>query len=324
MDKISELSLQDLQFLLGVKKLGGIVRAGDLFGLSPSAASRAMNRIRSLLGDACFVKGQDGLVTTEYFDRIEEHVVRILETSRLLQREDAFNPADCRTTFRISCVMAEAGHIVGGVLPQLIREAPEATLEVSYHGGEFAGIFSNTFHFAIVTAVELPPNVHYLNLYPTDRVVVVRKGHPLTRLKRPLSLDDLQKYDRVSGKLDRTSAWTGPDQGLFPNERHHARAKLVTTRLNLGWEVLENTDLICILGWRAAEIGMRANALTALALPRAMREFNPMCQLIWTDYTHNNKACIWLRGLFAQWRAQEAKRIAQLVAEKKGPPGYAE
>ncbi len=324
MDRISKLSLQDLQFLLEVKKLGGIVRAGAILGLSPSAASRTMNRIRGLLGDACFVKGQDGLVTTEYFDSVEAHLAAILATARLLQRRDDFNPAECRTSFRLSCVMAEASHIVGGVLPQLIRQAPEASLEVSYHGGEFAGIFSNTFHFAIVTAVELPPNVHYLNLYPTDRVVLLRKDHPLTRLNRPLTLADLEKYDRVSGKLDRTSSWTGPDQGLFPNERYLTRTKLITTRLNLGWEALENTDLISILGWRAAEIGMRANNLTALPLPKALREFNPMCQLIWTDHTHNDKACIWLRGLFADWRDQEAKRIAKLVAEKKGPPGYEE
>ena len=36
--------------------------------------------------------------------------------------------------------MAEVGHIVGDVLPQLIRQAPRAGLEVSYHGGEFRGL----------------------------------------------------------------------------------------------------------------------------------------------------------------------------------------
>ena len=36
--------------------------------------------------------------------------------------------------------MAEVGHIVGDVLPQLIRQVPRAGLEVSYHGGEFRGL----------------------------------------------------------------------------------------------------------------------------------------------------------------------------------------
>ena len=172
--------------------------------------------------------------------------------------------------------------------------------------------------------MELPPNVHFLNLYPTDRVVLVRKGHPLTRLQRPLRNEDLQKFDRISGKIDRMTGWTGPDQGLFPNERYRGHTKLLTTRLNVGWEALEQTDLISILGWRAAEIAMRANNLTVLALPPEHRSFNPMCQLIWTDYTHNNPACVWLRGLFADWRDREAKRIAQLVKKQKGPPGYDE
>ena len=324
MDKLAQLSLQDMQFLLEIRKTGGIVRAGERFGWSPSAASRAVNRIRSLLGNACFVKGQEGLTATDYFDSVEEHLRTILKTAQLLKQPDDFNPAECTTMFRISCAMAEVGHIVGGVLPQLIKQAPLAGLEVSYHGGEFSGLFSKTFHFAIVTAVELPPNVHFLNLYPTDRVVLVRKGHPLTRLQRPLRNEDLQKFDRISGKIDRMTGWTGPDQGLFPNERYRGHTKLLTTRLNVWWEALEQTDLISILGWRAAEIAMRANNLTVLALPPEHRSFNPMCQLIWTDYTHNNPACVWLRGLFADWRDREAKRIAQLMKKQKGPPGYDE
>ena len=56
--------------------------------------------------------------------------------------------------FRISCAMAEVGHIVGDVLPQLIRQAPRAGLEVSYHGGEFRGLSLNNGQsvFAAVTA----------------------------------------------------------------------------------------------------------------------------------------------------------------------------
>ncbi len=42
--------------------------------------------------------------------------------------------------FRISGAMVEVGHIVGDVLSQLIRQAPRAGLEVSYHGGEFRGL----------------------------------------------------------------------------------------------------------------------------------------------------------------------------------------
>ena len=53
--------------------------------------------------------------------------------------------------FRISCAMAEVGHIVGDVLPQLIRQAPRAGLEVSYHGGEFRGL-----SLKINTRLELP------------------------------------------------------------------------------------------------------------------------------------------------------------------------
>ena len=58
--------------------------------------------------------------------------------------------------FRISCAMAEVGHIVGDVLPQLIRQAPRAGLEVSYHGGEFRGL-----SLKINTRLELYNTVYY-------------------------------------------------------------------------------------------------------------------------------------------------------------------
>ena len=52
--------------------------------------------------------------------------------------------------------MAEVGHIVGDVLPQLIRQAPRAGLEVSYHGGEFRGL-----SLKINTRLELYNTVYY-------------------------------------------------------------------------------------------------------------------------------------------------------------------
>lgn len=63
-----------------------------------------------------------------------------MKTAQLLRHPDDFNSAECTTMFRISGAMAEVGHIVGDVLPQLIRQVPRAGLEVSYHGGEFRGL----------------------------------------------------------------------------------------------------------------------------------------------------------------------------------------
>ena len=176
--------------------------------------------------------------------------------------------------------------------------------------------------FALVTEVDLPPDVHTMRLYKTDRVVLLRKNHPLAKLDRPLKMDDLAQYGRVTIRSGRTSAWSGPDQSIFPAERFMEHTRYSTTRLNTAWEAMENCDLIAICGWRAAETAMRGYNLTALALPADCNAPNPWNVLIWPDFIHHDPGCIWLRGIFSEWVKIEAERVKKLAQEGKGPPGY--
>lgn len=65
--------------------------------------------------------------------------------------------------------------------------------------------------FAIVTDVDVAPDVHRLRLYPLERVVLMRRNHPMTRLRRALTAEDLAHWDRVSIQTGRISSWVGSD-----------------------------------------------------------------------------------------------------------------
>lgn len=309
---LEQLTFGDLQFLMALDRAGGITKAGEAMNLSPSTASRTLKKIRETLGDPCFLTVKDGLTATEYFSKIRPVIQDILDRMPALNPE-GFSPMSCRRCFRISCVMAEVSHIIGGIAPIFLKEAPFARIHLSHHDNEFEQVLSGNVDFAIVTRVGLPPDIHYLDLYPIERVVLFRKGHPLSKLGRQLKAYDLQFYDRASISTGRHNYWTSPDQSIFPFEKFRERTRLSTTRFNAVWEALEQTDLIAICGYRAAEIAVRANNLDFLPLPSDIAEPNIWNSLIWGDRTHQDEGCIWLRKLFSEWGKADTARVQKLL-----------
>ncbi|MCF0253190.1 MAG: LysR family transcriptional regulator [Duodenibacillus sp.] len=244
----------------------------------------------------------------------------ILEAAGRLA-EGSFVAAECTRTFRISSMMTEVGHVIGGVLPMMLAEAPGASLALQRVDNEFAAVFEGAVDFAIVTEERLPPEAHFLKLYPLDRVVLMRRQHPLARLGRPLLLEDLQDCRRVTIRTGRSSYWTGPDQDLFPNERAMQRTAFATSRFYAAWEAMERCDLISVCGWRAAEIAMRGHDLVALPLPSDFKEKNRWNVLMWADSRHRDEDCVWLRRIFARWAVEEERRVRALYEAGRWIPG---
>lgn len=318
---IESLSILDLKLLCEIDRVKSITHAGANLNLSPSKASRMLKHIRAQLGDECFAVTKDELVSTAYFDRVRPVIEQILGLSKNLAPQP-FDPRTTKRVFRLTCVMAEVSHVLGGVIPMMMESAPKARLDLCKNDDEFSGLFSRRADFAIVTESDLPPDVHVMRLYTVDRVILLRRNHPLTKIQRPLELKDVLHYGRVTIRSGRSSAWTGPDQGIFPAERFMEHTRFSTTRLNTGWEAMQNSDLIAVCGWRAAEIAMRAYDLTALPLPVDCGASNPWNVLIWPDFSHHDPGCIWLRNIFACWAKKEALRIEALTKLGKGPPTY--
>lgn len=319
MKQISNLSIRDLQFLAEVGKYGVVLRAGQFFNLSPSAASRNFSRIRACFPSEIFEQKDGKWEPTDYYREIRPQLEAILRAASSLE-EQAFDPKESVRTFVLTCMMTEITSVISGILPKLIERAPKVRLDLSKHENELAAVMEGKADFAVVTEVDLPPEVHTLRLYPITRVILLRKGHPLTRIKGPLLTRYLQPYDRVSIRTGRSASWTSPDQGVFTYERFMEHTRYSTSRFYSAWGAMEKTDLIAVCGWKAAEIAMRAYKLTALALPVDFETPEMWNSLIWSDARHRDPAHIWVRGLFREWAEEDALECSRKEAAGKGPP----
>src|SRR6185295_7194275 len=79
-----------------------VTRAAERLGITQSAASHALGRLRELLGDPLLVRGPGGaMVPSTLALRLAPQLRKVLEDLAGVLRGETFDPATARRTFRI-------------------------------------------------------------------------------------------------------------------------------------------------------------------------------------------------------------------------------
>jgi DNA-binding transcriptional LysR family regulator len=129
------LDLNLLRIFATVYRFRQVTAAASELGMTPSAVSNALARLRTHCDDKLFVRTQRGVVPTAFATRLAESVQGGLDLFNAgLQAKDAvFTPASCSRMFRIN--LADVGQMlmIGEIVSQLAREAPEVTIRTTDH-----------------------------------------------------------------------------------------------------------------------------------------------------------------------------------------------
>lgn len=92
-----------LRVLDAILRDGSTTKAGERLGLSQSAVSNALNRLRHSLDDPLFIRRGNQLIPTDFAakiaDQLREELNRI---ESLLTPEDSFDPVTAKGRFLIS------------------------------------------------------------------------------------------------------------------------------------------------------------------------------------------------------------------------------
>lgn len=186
-------------------------RAGERLGLSQSAVSHALRRLREMVGDDLFVRGQTGLRPTPRALEIADTArtaLKLLETAVTPHR---FDPTVDTHAFNIA-----AGTYISYVLGPLIAERVIATapnVQIHFHNlyaGMTEDLDTGRLDMVVGCFEAIPGRFSYNPLFEEAGVWVVRADHPL--LEDGIDYDALARLPRlgVSGggadDPDRTSA----------------------------------------------------------------------------------------------------------------------
>lgn len=132
MNSIDTLNLdaRSLRVFIAVLDEGSVSRAAVRLGLSQSAVSHTLERLRQVLGDPLFVKSGRGIAPTRYALRVGPNVRQILDDLQALASGPPFEPGQAEFTFTIAANDYQRDLLLPPLAAALRTAAPGIHLQV--------------------------------------------------------------------------------------------------------------------------------------------------------------------------------------------------
>jgi DNA-binding transcriptional LysR family regulator len=180
---VSRLAGTDLNLLVALDallELGSVSAAAKRLGLSQSAMSHALARLRALTGDRLSVRSGRVLVPTARALELHQPIRAALESIEgALAQPRPLAPGEIERTVRIAAIDLAQNVLIPELSRGLAQHAPGIDLVVvAYDEAVARTLSSGDVDLAIGLARNLP-RLHQQVLYRRERFVcVVRRGHP--------------------------------------------------------------------------------------------------------------------------------------------------
>lgn len=304
--QLSAIDLNLLPVLHAVLDTRSVKAAAPRLGLSPSAVSHALARLRELLDDALLVRSGRSMQLTPRAERLRPRVQRLVdELERTLRQEDALDPARMERAFTIAG--GDFAELV--LLEPLGRRLAELAPGVSLYGQAVRGDVTEQIREGGCDALvgvfrEVPDDIRTLELVRSEFVCLLRAGHPALRgrltVRRYAALDHVLVAPRgqprgiVDGVLEA--------QGLRRRVARTVSSFLVAPHLVAG------SDYVLTVSSFIAERFAEPLGLVARKPPIAIEGFT--IRAAWHRRFDDDPAHRWLRERIAEV-AEEVQRGAR-------------
>lgn len=281
------LDIRSLSTFIAVLDEGSVSRAAVRLGVSQSAVSHTLDRLRQALGDPLFVKSGRGIVSTRYAVQAAPHIRQILDDLHSLSSGPPFTPASAEFTFTIAANDYQRDLLLPGLLSVLRRDAPGIRLQVIPSGIPTAEMLRKDMCDLIISPhAPEATDIMQRGLMADRMVVFYDPGHR----QAPDSLADYLKADHI-GILFGVGEKTAFEDSL--SARGLTRKTVVTVSNFSGLSgFLLGTDLLATAPERMSEHLLRDFATAPLPF-----DYKPFTMLmLWHKRNQNDPAHRWIRN----------------------------
>jgi DNA-binding transcriptional LysR family regulator len=179
------MSIPDFNLLVTLDVLlaeGSVARAAKRLGLSPSAMSRALARLRETTGDPLLVRAGRGLVPTPRALELRERVSQLVQEAEAVLRP-AEQP-DLKQLVRTFTLRTSEGFVENfgaGLIARIAEQAPGVRLRFMHKPDkDSTGLRDGTVDLETgVVGKAAGPELRTQGLFRDRFIGVVRAGHPL-------------------------------------------------------------------------------------------------------------------------------------------------
>jgi len=305
---MDELDITQIRLIAELVRLHSVSAASQSIGLSQSAASHALAKLREQLGDPLFTRTTNGFQPTPYGERLGIAAREALDT---LQAGLASNrPFDARaTTRRFTFYMSDVGQMV--FLPPLLaflkKEAPVATVRSAPIPLENPGaaLSSGDVDLAVGYFSNLTTGFVQSLLIHERYVCVVRANHP--QFRSGMTLEGFKNTQHAIADA------TGMAHAIVDRVlvRHGIRrdATLRVPGFHVLPTIVANSDLLAIVPARLAETFAAHVPIKILPMPIAMPDFD--IRMFWHERYDCDPTNRWLRGILTRLFQGKDPRVGQ-------------
>lgn len=296
-----------LRFFKSLLETGSLCKSAERLGLSQSAASRALERLRLIFNDRLFIKSGTGMTPTPRAENLAEKLMNTLDQIDSLVSPQTFSPLKSNRSFSIAAAGNAVAAVFAPALPQLLMLAPNIRFDVFPPGTDlFDRLRDGRLDMALYAGSVVPPDCHLSTLVRVGFSVVMRRGHPMA-VKTPAgqapSQAEVDSYRRlrihIQGGLKRHDLEEEAGANL-PDDK----VAVNTQYFFIGPLMLLETDMIAIL---PNAIAHRLHQLGAwVALPTPWPAHPLAVHLVWHHRVHDDPAITWVRRTISA--ALEAKQ----------------
>lgn len=289
---MSNLDLNLLRVFDAVHRRRNVSRAASELGMTQSATSNALRRLREMLGDPLFVRERYGVLPTPVAEQLHPFVQDALGTvARGLERIARFDPASVVRTFAI--IMTDIAEAV--ILPRMVEAFRTAAPGVSVRAVNLAidetpaALRSGEADIAIGFLPDFDGRFFQRHLFDTDYICIAAPDNPITR--SALTLEGFRQARHAVAEARGTGHHVVEQtlERLGIERRIGAR---VPHFLSIPF-VVGASDLIATIPRALGMTMLHGPPVSLLAHPVALPTID--VRLLWHERFHEDPANRWLR-----------------------------
>lgn len=295
MVNLRNFDLNLLVIFRAIMNRGSIAGAADEVGLSPSAVSHALARLRVMLNDELFFRTADGVSPTERARELNADIERGLGfISTAISLQHHFVPAKAERVF----TMQVADYVSGFLLPRLAErlqvEAPGISIEILPFSISPESVWDRVDMQVRLTPGRLQPEmVRSQRLLADEIVVLMRRDHP--RANVPMTAELYAELPHVKLSQSATGTTVIEDALAARGLKRHM-AMTVASWFEIP-DIVASSDLIAIAPKRLFSLDPRLSKLCWVPLP--LEEVVFSFDLCWDLRTEREPGQKWLRKLIS-------------------------
>jgi DNA-binding transcriptional LysR family regulator len=268
-----------------------VSRAALDLGLSQSAVSHALSRLRDQFNDPMFVRTAKGIAPTEFARSIQAELLDLVQRVELLaNRREKFDPQEIRDRITLSTTEYFELAVMAKLQSQIMKKAPRLQLSMRPTMGELPkrDLEDGKIDLAVAGFYsDLPEGFFQTSLYSDTFSCALRQNHPIKKW-------GLQEYFEAEHALitlqgdfkDEISTGTGRRK----KARHLAYGTFSFT--SLAW-ILQETNLVLTAPTRLLKSYQKFFPIQLRPSPVDLGSIE--IRMVWHAQTHQDPLHRWFR-----------------------------